>query len=498
MIHAISPSFRVFLFGFLPDNPAAVSKRYSAGEILALKSPIEIPKEFLERVNFNDRLEGGSFRIDLPKGARNEILVNNQRVRVRELFRPGRIIVITENEMIKFAGRISESDHEASAKGDSEYGISGEGLEEAISSQILFIDFDNAKPVSASVPAESASKSPASRLQIALQVISNAIKETKSPTLMLKSLANSAIEHLLSNGSYGGNLFSKLVETSKGLDSLPYTTTFLHTLQWINSQTFGNSLSIWSLMESLAKAPLYELFFHYDQAVDFYISETLPFLLKKLTKEKISSPDLPLATLVYRKTPFEYLDTDIVPKGLVAEVEQSLISGFRLSESSADIFSGVHINVGIFDNITGLTLNPVTYSPSLLAEFGQRVLSIVLDGTGFPQESQDAASQSVFKEKLNSIQSKIFNTFGTGERIFSGSFSGGYFREISKGMIMEVVNKNGEIQSKEIHKELEMYDPKFYVTGIDVTWVPGAGIADQTISVKWGKRKLNPNWDKEI
>ncbi|MDI7165968.1 hypothetical protein [Leptospira santarosai] len=497
MIHAISPSFRVFLFGFLPNNLAAVSKRYSTSEILALKSPIEIPKEFLERVNYSDRLEGGSFKIDLPKGARNEILVNNQRVRVRELFRPGRIIVITEDDMIKFAGRISESSHEANSKGDSEYGITGEGLEEAISSQILFIDFDNSKPVSATIPAESASQSPGSRLEVALQVVLNAIKETKSPTLMMNSLANSAIKHLLSNGSYGGNPFSMLIETLKGLDQNPHTTAFLHTLQWINSQNFGNTLSIWSLMESLAKAPLYELFFHYDQTVDFYISETTPFLQKKLTKEKISTPDTPIATLVYRKTPFEFLDTNLIPKGLVANVEQSLINGFRLSESTSDIFSGVHINIGIFDNITGLTLNPVTYSPSLLAEFGQRVLSIVLDGTGFPKESQDAASQSVFKDKLNEIQSKIFNTFGTGERIFSGSFSCGYFRGISKGMFMKIVNESGESKSKKIHKELEIYDPKFYVTGIDVTWIPGSGIADQTITVKWGKRKLDPVWDQK-
>ncbi|WP_061232463.1 hypothetical protein [Leptospira noguchii] len=503
MIHSIKPTFRVFLLGFIPYEVTSVSKRYSYDEIVALESPIEIPSNMIARINFKDSVSGGSFKIDLPKGARNDFFTNGQRIRIRELFRPGRLIVITEDDKTKFAGRISESSHRGGVRGESEYTVTGEGLEEAISSQILFIDFDNSKPPSNTISVEVAAKSPGSRLQIALQTVLNAIKETKSPTLMMQSLADSAIKHLLSNGKYGGREFFQMVDTLTGLDQEPYTIAFLHTLQWLNSQNFGNTLSIWSLMESLAKPPLYELFFHYDQSVDFYISgeNKSLFIPKKYESVKITSPDTLIGTLVYRKTPFQFLDSVSLSKdtmqGLVVEVDQSYISNFELTESTADIFSGVHVNVGIFDNIMGLMLNPVTYSPQLLAEFGQRVLSIVLDGSGFPKEVDTAAAQSTFNLKLNEMQAKIFNTFGTGERIFSGSFSGGYFRGVSKGMIMEIVNKDGGVQSRSLNGDLEIYDPRFYITGIDVTWIPGAGKADQTISVKWGKRKLDPMWDQK-
>lgn len=494
-VNAVNPRFQVFLFGFVPNNPTNLSARLSQSEILAMGSPIEILGEYIDSVTYTDTVESGSFSITLAKGGTGYLFSSTgSRLRIREIFRVGEIIVITESQKIKFAGRITSASHSSSVTGEQDYVVSGGGLESAIQSQTLFIDFDNSGPNVAGQPASAVANAPIPRIQAALNIIAEAVQDSKTPHGILKSLTESAIETLLSNGNYGGKQFSSLVEQT--FDPLSYTVGFIHTTQWFTAQSFGNTLSIWSLMASIAKPPLYELFFHYDQECYFSASENLIPIQRKISLKESDdyTPDTPIAYLIFRRTPFSKLDSsfDDPLGGVVSEVLESNFNSFDLSENEGDIFSGVHANVGIMDNLTGLALNPVTYNPSLLAKFGQRVFQVTMDGVGFPTEAQNEGAQAPFKALLSEIQEKIYKTFGTGERIFTGSFSGHYFRGLCKGQILKITDNDG---SDKLHKEIKQYDPKFYVTGIRVNWKPGLGIATQETMVKWGKRKVDPSWE---
>lgn len=499
-VNAIQPKFQVFLYGFVPNDPTRLSSRLSPGEIAAMASPIEIPGEFIDSLTYTDSIDAGSFSISLAKGGTGYLITTfGQKVRIREIFRTGELIVITESQKIKFVGRIKSADHSSNIEGSQDYSASGGGMEDAIQSQTLFIDFDGSGPNVAGRPAEVVSNSTTPKIQAALNIISEAVKESKTPSGIIRSLANAAIKTLLSNGKYGGETFSELAPLKLDPDS--YTRGFIHTTQWFSNQSFGNTMSIWSLMASIAKPPLYELFFHYDQDCYFHTSESLPPLTPKgelgFTESDDYTPSAPFGHLVFRKTPFDKLETDLsnLKSGVISEVLESNFNSFNLSESQDDIFSGVHTGVGIMDNLTGLALNPVTYNPALLAKFGQRVLQITLDGVGFPTEAQTEGTQVNFKAQLVAIQEKIYQTFGTGERIFTGSFSGFYFRGLCKGQIMKLTDNDGF--SDTLHKEIKQYDPKFYVTGIRVTWKPGSGMATQETSVKWGKRLSNPGWETD-
>lgn len=499
-VNAIQPKFQVFVFGFVPDLFTNLSSRLSIGEIVAMQSPIEIPGEFIDSLTYSDTIEGGSFSISIPKGGTGVIQTRVSPIRIREVLRTGELIVITESEKIKFVGRIKSADHESSATGDQSYTVSGGGMEDCIQSQTLFIDYDRSGPNVTGVPVSVAANTPTTKLQAALDIISDVIKESKTPGGILESLANAAIKILLSNGSYGGENFQRLVKYK--FDPISYTIGFIHTVQWYNNQSFGNTVSLWSLMASIAKPPLYELFFHYDQDCYFSGGDTIPPILKNFDIEVLSefsdyTPSTPISHLIFRKTPFSKLSDQLSDPmlGVISEVPESNFSSFSLSESQDDIFSGVHVNLGIQDTVTGIMLNPVTYNPSLLAKFGQRVFQITLDGVGMPPELQAPGAQTGNLAALALIQEQIYQTFGTGERVFSGSFSGFYFRGLCKGQIMKITDENG---ISELHKEIDFYEPNFYVTGIRVTWRPGSGIATQETMVKWGKRKENPSWEADI
>ncbi|TGK79220.1 hypothetical protein EHQ23_19385 [Leptospira bourretii] len=500
-VNAIKPDFQVFLFGFVPNIVTRLSKRLSPGEIAAMRSPIEIPGEFIESLTYVDSIDNGSFTLTLAKGATGNIITTYAgKVRIREVLRTGELIVVTESKKTKFVGRIKTANHVSNVSGEQSYVVSGGGLEDCIQSQTLFIDFDKSGPNIVGQPAESVSNLPISKIQAALNIISEVISESKTPSGIIESLSDAAIRTLLSNGNYGGEIFWDLVEYK--FDKLSYTIGFIHTVQWINNQSFGNSLSIWSLMASIAKPPLYELFFHYDQDCSLYAGETTSPIEKKsngfgLFGSDDFTPDLPLARLVFRKTPFDKLEDDFfLPYfGISSEVPESQFNSFDLSESQEDIFSGVHVNLGIQDTITGLALNPVTYNPSLLAKFGQRVMQITMDGVGMPPELQAPGAQSGNIASLLKIQEKLYETFGTGERIFTGSFSGFYFRGLCKGQIMRLTDDDG--YSDSLHKEIKQYHPNFYVTGVRVVWRPGSGTATQETMVKWGKRIENAAWEMD-
>lgn len=497
-VNAIQPKFQVFLYGFVPNDPTRLSLRLSLGEIAAMRSPIEIPGQWIDSLTYSDTVDGGNFSISFAKGGTGTITSSlGETIRLRELLRTGELIVITESEKIKFVGRIKVAGHSGNIEGSQDYSVSGGGMEDAIQSQTLFIDFDGSGPNVAGRPASAVSNLTIPKIQAALNIISEAVKESKTPSGIIRSLANAAIKTLLSNGKYGGETFSNLVPLKLDPDS--YTLGFIHTTQWFSNQSFGNTMSIWSLMASLAKPPLYELFFHYDEDCNFYAGDMLLPIDRKISLFDTPgffdfTPNSPFARLVFRKTPFDKLDDELSnpSRGIVSEVAESNFNSFDLSESQDDIFSGVHVGVGIMDNLTGLALNPVTYNPALLAKFGQRVLQITLDGVGFPTEAQNEGAQASFKAQLIAIQEKIYDTFGTGERIFTGSFSGFYFRGLCKGQIMKLTDDDGF--SDYLHKEFKQYHPNFYVTGVRVTWRPGSGMATQETMVKWGKRLENPGF----
>lgn len=490
-VNAISPNFQVWLFGFVPDLTGQSTGRLTFAEIEAMRSPLEIPGEYIEYLTYTDSVDGGNFTITIPKGNTGTIPGSLGSLRIREILRVGEIIVITERKRIKFCGRIQSTSRSSNITGDQSYTISGAGLEDAIQSQILFIDYDSSGPPIAKRPVGLVANSPTSKISAAFDIIGKAVQASKNPASLIRSLATAAINTLLSNGKYGGKSFAKLV----GIKTSPlaYTIGFINTVQWFSNASFGNTLSLWSLMSSVAKQPLYELFYHYDEECHLFISDSsLPISSKRdLGLFNDYTPDSPISNLIFRQTPFDKLEAGLSNPllGIVSEVSESNFNSFELSENLSEIFTGVHVTLGIQDNVTGLMLNPVTYNPSLVAKLGQRVFQISLDGVGFPKIASNAASQKPFIAMLKTIQDKVYETFGTGERIFSGTFSGYYFRGLCKGQILRIVN---DVGFGDLHKELKDYDPNFYVTGIRVTWRPGTGVATQETMVKWGKMNKDP------
>lgn len=493
-VYSTKSHFDVIVLQFKPDNPANLSSRFKTDEIQEIGSGIKIPTEFINSLSYSDHIENSSFSISISDGGMKWIETLTGKIRLREILDEGTIIVITENGNKKFAGRVNSITDLGSIEGEENYKVSGGGLETAISEQTIFIDYsDETKSTLEKTPGVATNLS--GKIKAVLKEIVKVITNAKNPTLMLKSLCDAAINQLLSNGKYGGYLFKHILDYANGtLSNDTYSNNFLHTLQWLNQVGFGNTISFWNLMTSIAKPPLYELFVHYDSASDLHIDSEKTLGKNGELTGIDTSISAPFGYLVFRKTPLDKIRNESTDTGFAVKVPCNILSSFDFSSSTNNIFSGVHINLGILDNMTSLVLNPVTYNPVLLGKFGQRVFNVTLDGIGFPKDATTEADKKSFKDKIASIQDLLYSVFGQGDRIVSGSIHGTYMRGICKGQYMEIVSPN-EMDS--LPKRLRRYDPHFYITGVDVTWSPGSGMADMTLSVKWG-RKSNRKEDSSF
>lgn len=454
-------------------------------EVEATTSTIKIPVEFIDSLSYSDNLESSSFSVNIVDGGMKYIDTFSGKIRLREILIEGTIILITERGQKKFAGRINSVSDSGNVEGDENYKISGGGLETAISEQTIFIDFsDDTKSTLEKTPAVASNF--AGKIKAVIKEIAKVVKNAKDPTLLLESLCEAAINQLLSNGSYGGYPFKNLLSYSKTLSKDVYTNNFIHTLQFLNLPQFGNTISFWNMMHSVAKPPLYELFVHYDESSSMYIN--INNSIEKAPEnfsESDSNISDPIGTLVFRKTPLAEISSDLELDGFSNKIPVNIINSFSLSSSTNDIFSGVHVGLGILDNMSSLIINPVTYNPELLGRFGQRIFQITLDGVGFPKDATSDGDQAPLKDKITTIQNLIYDVFGKGDRIVSGTLNATYWRGVCKGQYIQIVPLS-EFDS--LPKRLRRYDPHFYVTGVSVTWSPDSGMADMLLSVKWGRK----------
>lgn len=510
----ISPNWQLYYYGFVSnfliekvnDPETRDYYRNTPEDLRLMSSPLKIPMEYITVCDYQDRVEDdSSFRIEFNNGF-NEVFVSEQGTKhfLSEIIQEGSIILFTESGAKKFAGYVSSIKDSSSSSGDWKMVVSGGGLEDAIRAMTLFLDtFGETSPVSKN-PKEIANKKPTGTFQAAFESLSRIVKETKTPQKLIQSIAQEAIKVFLSNGAYGGERYSDLLSTQQGITFESYTEDLIHTITWLNEASPGNKMSFWELMQSLATAPLYELFVHYDESTTLRISEGLVINEKFDDSEtepiNDSEPKLPLGHLVFRKTPLEFIDKIEDIESLHSRIPENIIKSMELQEDRNNIFSGVHVRLGVIDNISALLINPVTYNPDTLARVGQRVLDIVLDGVSFPTENSEAKNKPKI-QKLQEIQELIMTIFGSGDFKTEGTLYCDYYRGITKGKFVDIMSADDPENTGPTHHVFHRYfggiskggesgtrAPRFYVTGVDVTINPGKAQCTMDLHVKWGAR----------
>ncbi len=187
-------------------------------------------------------------------------------------------------------------------------------------------------------------------------------------------------------------------------------------------------------------------------------------------------------SLIFRKAPWYLLDKPpLHDDSLVYHLSPAHIMEDHLASSLANIVTGVHVSLAILDQSTALLLNPVTYSPALLEQFGQRILPVYL--TGVKLENDDAKKRSL-KAKLQALQDALFDAFVKRPRHISGTLETHYLPELRKGMILRI--DESAYKSK---GSLSLYDKVFYVYGVSRNYDMAHGEVRQSLQVKWGRRR---------
>jgi len=511
---SISPNWQLYYYGFVSDfliknvSDPETSEYYrnNLEDLKLMGSAIKIPMEYITICDYQDRIdENSSFMIEFNNGF-NEVFVSEEGTKhfLSEIIQEGSIILFTESGNKKFAGYITSISDSSSSNGTWKMTVSGGGLEEGIRGMSLFIDTFGEPSAVDKDPSNVTSKSPTGNYQAAFDALGRIVKNTKTPQKLIQSIAKEAIRTFLSNGAFGGEPYNKLLAIEQGITYESYTQDLIHSISWLNEASPGNKISFWELMESLATAPLYELFIHYDDSTDIQIAEGREILGKDINlddeENNSDEPKLPLGNLVFRKAPLEYIDKIQDIESLHSRIPENIIKNLKLKEDRNDIFSGVHVRPGVIDNITGLLINPVSYNPDTLARVGQRVLSIVLDGVSFPPENSEAQNKS-FAKNLDEIQSLIMTVFGKGDFKTKGTIYCDYFRGITKGKFVDIMSSEDIENTGPNHHAFHRYfggltkseesgtrAPRFYVTGISVTINPGQSICSMDLEVKWGAR----------
>ncbi len=517
-VHANSHRFTISVLPFLSAQASTRQVFLAPGELKAFAAEVILPPECVGEISISDTISSGAtFQITLPNAGHRwftPITPTGQpapggQVRFMELFDPGNIILIREGSGLEpvapkfFAGYILSRRHMADAEsGRSDLIVAGGGMEASVKNQIVYIDFENRESQAGLLqPAQTIAASPAARLIGAINNIVSVIREMNDPALMVRQLLTVLTTQFLAGGRYGGFPFATLFDITTGITKTTYTKAFIHALNWMSQPQFGARISYWDMLQTLATPPLYELFVSQDNN-PVYIDETTA--LPRPNEGPV------LGTVVFRKTPFLFM-ADAPPPGanpnpaLFYVLPESKIKKPDLTKSIDDIFSGVHVGLGILDTTAGLAINPVTYTPALVEKFGQRVLPVTLEGVGFPEQGN--SDESPLKSNLLLIQNLLADVFGQApgspmpaERALSGEiqihYSGravpdryGNTGGVTKGKILQIVpdapNPPGRV--------LKMYDSLYYIDGVRTTFSPERGTVDQVLIVKWGReRSRNP------
>ena len=440
----------------------------SSHEKQAFKNKVILLDNTFSLINIQDDLDSPHFQLSLPNGANKNIIYNELSIRLFVLLSEGNIIQFIENKKLLFCGYITSRSFVGMGSGNADLLISGGSIEEAIKLQTVYIDTAG-RPSDNIVKQnpERVSNSVRGSLTTSISALIGAVREFKSPSAVIKTLINWSIQNLLSHGLYGGKKFSDILGYENTLSKETYTTNFLHVLNFLQDARIGARLNYWELATGFAQEPLYEIFTQYDDTV---------FLSDTERNAKLTKP-----SLVFRKTPWYIFTREAVfdNRSIFYKLTPSKIISDNLTSSIQNIITGVHVSLSILDQSTGLLLNPVTYSPSLLERYGQRVMPVYLSGVKFENNKN---KNKALKQNLKNLQDMLFKHFVKEPRLISGSLVTHYDPIIRKGMILK-------LDTSEFHKKatLKLYAPTFYVQGVERRFDCESGEITQTIHVKWGK-----------
>lgn len=489
-MYTVNPQFQIYVYGFrnrneLLNNGGTPATDSFTNDIVYGES-VKLPMELVEEFSYEDSVESGSFEISLVEGHRKEFSIFSFDVQVEELLSIGHIIVITENKKIKFSGQIHKRSRRDEPSGESSFKVSGSGLEGLIEKQILTIDlmaeYMADKNLKTAIEPD-ALATYMNGLSTAFNTLSTTVTELKSPGDAIQKLFEGCLENFLNKSLFGGSNILDLINYMGGISTDSYSNGLIHIIPWINQAQFGNQINYWNLIESIATQPLYECFFHYNESASLWIEDG--FSNVYIDSDYSNNMDT-IGNLIFRKTPWMYLD-DYYNNGktdkdyLVYKLDESHITNLELEDDLDNIFTGVHIQSSAFEQKKSSKIVPVLYNPALLAKYGQRVLTVNLDGIDFGRSDKNKSNPQI--DNLKEIQELLYKHFGQGTKIVSGSINIDYHRDICKGKIVRIVRTEKTPASK----VLERYMDTFYITGIRTIVNPSRGECSQSLSVKWGE-----------
>lgn len=470
----IRPQFEITIYPWLSGVPGR-NYYLTSEEQAAFRSAVELPPGSWSQLEVRDDLSTPGFSLTIPGGAYKQFKTQDGKlIRIDELLAEGAIVGIREKGKRFFAGYVENPAESAAVDAPSaDLTISGAGIDGAMRNQTVFID-SNARPSDANQQRSVASvaQQPAARFTSAIANFASTIQNLRSAALVISRLVDVLREQLLSGGKYGGKKFEELYLAGRdGLSMQTYTQGFVHVINWMGSVNFGATISYWDMLSTFATSPLYELFTHHGHT-DVYVNSN-----------QTLSPGDELGNLVFRPTPWAFLEQPPDDPSLVFTLKPDQIKRVRFNRSLQDLASGFHVSLGdLMDVGTGTLVNPVTYLPAVLEQFGQRVYPTTLSGLQFPE--QDDGTQSSLAEKLRSLQDDMARVFRY--RNVSGSFDIAYNSRngLAKGMILNIPG-----DAQELPLSLRRYEGRFYCTGVTTTVRPESGTLDQSVEFKWGRKR---------
>ena len=106
-------------------------------------------------------------------------------------------------------------------------------------------------------------------------------------------------------------------------------------------------------------------------------------------------------------------------------------------------------------------------------------MPLYLSGVKF---ENDQSKNRALQASLQDLQSSLFDAFVKTPRSVTGSLLTHYMPEVKKGMLL--------VLDETVYRSrgtLSLYDPVFYVQGVERSFRAQSGEIAQTVAVKWGR-----------
>lgn len=475
----INPKFRLMIYQPKTDDPLEL-----VDGIKSITSTRTISGEGSIQLDFSDT---GKLRLRIPSGG----YVTST---VRDIFTLHTIIALHVKKNEKDAwrqlnlGYVDTVSHKAGAGGSHGYSFTFPTLDKKFREAELFIDYQKVSDK------DKNKKNPTVQQQTIEAAITNVADTFKSmktiPTiiqavwdnlicdLMQVKLVQDPNPNISGRVNFGGKYF--LAQTQEpdeaGLLSAEImlsglTTNITQIFELTSCFAFGQSVNFWQVLFSVLSEPFYEMFIDPLETVEgeegFLEGQTYYIIKQGQSK------------FVFRKTPFdEYFlngSWSLTKPKTFHTIQPEDIKDFSIIYDSKEIYSGVHVGLGILD-IANILIAPVKWNNLIRGISGNpRVLQVKLAGLGFDKDSAPEARAGII-EVLEALRDQLYEIFFQPDDL-----------KIGRGSMMTSfdfyrVGKPFEVDQIKIN-EVEL--PTLgYITGVTDTF-DAAGQAASNVQFKW-------------